>query len=467
MDHGRPGEVERQESADEDWKIQLIDRIYSVVAVVALLPLAMGIYTSLPGEQYFSIALYLCSYAVCVFCAFNRQIHYKIRALLLIVLVFGIGAAELYNESLAADGSLYLFFSVVITGIIFGRLWGFLIISLSVLMFIISALYWLANVENPPTDVALMPIDPVIWFAAALNFTFLVAILMTALDFVLRRLEKSLGQSHTLVGFLEKEIDERKRGEREREELERQLRQTQRLEAVGQLAGGVAHDFNNLLQAILGYGDLALDKVAKDSPIHEDLTQILKASERARVLVRQLLAFSRQQVLELTDVDLDLLISELIVMIQPVIGPDISLKCVPGCQGTIIYADRGQIDQILMNLCVNARDAMDGKGTLTVETGTAEFDEQYCETNSWARPGRYVVFGVTDTGCGMDPATQELVFEPFFTTKEHGKGTGLGLSTVFGIVHQHNGFLHIDSEPGKGTTFKVYLPVVTGIEPLK
>jgi signal transduction histidine kinase/ActR/RegA family two-component response regulator len=465
MIDGTPGEVGEEGLPDDSWKVQLIDRIYRVAAVVAILPLVIGIYTSLPGNQYFTIALYVSGYVVCIYCAFNRQIHYKLRALFLLSLVFSIGAAELYNESFAADGSLYLFVCVLITGIVFGRRWGFLVIFLSILMYVVSAVHWLSNVENPPSNVGLMPVSPVIWFAAALNFTFLVTILMTVLDLVLRRLEKTLGQSHSLVGHLEKEIDERKRGEQERQGLERQLRQTQRLEAVGQLAGGVAHDFNNLLQAILGYGDLALDKVSKDSPVHRDLTQVLKASDQAKVLVRQLLAFSRQQVLELTDVDLDVVIFDLIMMIRPVIGPHISLDYVPGSNGAIVRADRGQIDQILMNLCVNARDAMSGGGTLTIESSIAGFSESDCEKHSWASPGRYVAFSVADTGCGMDTATQELVFEPFFTTKKHGKGTGLGLSTVFGIVHQHKGFVHLDSEPGVGTTFRVYLPLATMLEP--
>ncbi|MDP6544255.1 MAG: MASE1 domain-containing protein [Phycisphaerae bacterium] len=253
---------------------------------------------------------------------------------------------------------------------------------------------------------------------------------------------------------------ERSRAEEDREKLATQLNQAQKMEAVGQLAGGVAHDFNNLLQAILGYGEMARSESAEEGPVREYVGEVLKAGHRAKTLVRQLLAFSRRQVLEMEDLDLNEVIADLMKMIRRVIGEHITLNILPGHDLGIVRADRGQIAQILTNLCVNSRDAMPEGGTITIETENARIDQAYCESHAWAAPGRYTLMSVTDTGCGMDDETLAQIFEPFFTTKELGKGTGLGLATVYGLVKQHEGQAEVHSEVGKGTTFKIYLPVV-------
>ena len=241
-------------------------------------------------------------------------------------------------------------------------------------------------------------------------------------------------------------------------ELNTQLRQSQKMEAVGQLAGGIAHDFNNLLQAILGYGYLALREVGADSPTHAFIEEIMRAGERATTLVSQLLAFSRRQVLDMKDVNLNDSIADVLKMLRRVIGEHITLDVISSHDLGIVRADPGQIDQILMNLCVNARDAMGKSGKITIETENVRIDDEFCEACTWARPGRYVLLSVTDTGCGMDQETLGKVFEPFFTTKDVGKGTGLGLATVYGVVRQHEGLVHVYSEVGQGTTFKIYLP---------
>ncbi len=246
----------------------------------------------------------------------------------------------------------------------------------------------------------------------------------------------------------------------DRKQLEEQLYQAQKMEAVGHLAGGVAHDFNNLLQVIQGYGEMALEE-SKGRTSHDDLKQVLGAADRATTLVRQLLAFSRKQILTLEDMDLSIVVSDLAKMIRRVIGAHIAfnIHSEPGLKS--IHADKGQFEQILMNLCVNARDAMPNGGTLTIETSNAKLDDSFCNINTWARPGHYVVLSVADTGIGMDEETRRHIFDPFFTTKEVGKGTGLGLSTVFGIVRQHDGLIHASSEAGVGTTFRIYLPMLT------
>lgn len=244
----------------------------------------------------------------------------------------------------------------------------------------------------------------------------------------------------------------------ERRRMEVQLRQAQKMEAVGQLAGGVAHDFNNILQAILGYGELMRMSIESGTPPHGELDEVLKAAQRAALLTRQLLAFSRKQVIELEPLALNDVVDELSNMIRRVIGEHIELVFVPDSKLKAVRADRGQVEQVLMNLCVNARDAMPNGGRLTLETSNVTLSETDCVAYEWVKPGKFVLLRVTDTGCGMDIETLGHVFEPFFTTKEMGKGTGLGLATVYGIVKQHEGFVNVQSAPGAGTSFCAYLP---------
>ncbi|MEA2085363.1 MAG: ATP-binding protein [Thermodesulfobacteriota bacterium] len=254
-----------------------------------------------------------------------------------------------------------------------------------------------------------------------------------------------------------RDITKRKRAEEQRDKTEIRLRQAQKMEAVGQLAGGVAHDFNNLLQVIQGYTDMALEDVEADSPAYAELKEVMKAAKRATTLISQLLAFSRRQVLELAYLDLNEVIADMMRMLRRVIGEHITLEVISGRDLGTVRADRGQIEQILVNLCVNAHDAMPMGGEITIETENVRIDEKFCESHPWAKPGRYILLSVTDTGCGMDKETLARVFEPFFTTKGIGKGTGLGLSTVYGLVNQHGGMVHVYSEIDKGTTFKIYL----------
>ncbi|MFA6243162.1 MAG: PAS domain S-box protein, partial [Candidatus Hydrogenedentales bacterium] len=276
---------------------------------------------------------------------------------------------------------------------------------------------------------------------------------------VLRNVSRTVigGQEQLVESFID--LTELKKAEADRLELEAQFRQAQKMEAVGQLAGGVAHDFNNLLQAIIGYGEIIKEEAGESGRFATELEEMLKAARRAAVLVRQLLAFSRRQMLELTDVNLGEVIDSLAKMIRRVIGEHITLTVRSREQIPNVRADKGQIEQVLMNLCVNSRDAMPEGGEIVVETQRVSFDEDDCRTYAWAKPGDYIVLSVTDTGAGMDEATQAHIFEPFFTTKGEGRGTGLGLATVYGIVRQHNGMITAHSEVGVGTTFRVYLPV--------
>ena len=243
----------------------------------------------------------------------------------------------------------------------------------------------------------------------------------------------------------------------ERRALEQQLQQSQKMEAIGRLAGGIAHDFNNLLMVISGYSEFLLDRLGPDPALRGPAQEIAGASQRASSLTRQLLAFSRKQMLAPKILDLNGVVTENLKMLTRVIGEDIDLVMVPAPSLGAVRADAGQIDQVIMNLAVNARDAMPSGGKLTIETSNVSLDEEYARFHAPLRPGDYVMLAISDTGLGMDSETQSHIFEPFFTTKGP-KGTGLGLSTVYGIVKQSGGYIWVNSEPGKGTSFKIYLP---------
>jgi signal transduction histidine kinase len=245
----------------------------------------------------------------------------------------------------------------------------------------------------------------------------------------------------------------------ERRALEQQLRQAQKMEAVGRLAGGIAHDFNNLLMVISGYSEFLLAGIGSDPALRGPAQEIANAAERATTLTRQLLAFSRKQMLAPKVVDLNAVVTENLKMLTRLIGEDISLVMVPSSDIGAVKADPGQIEQVVMNLAVNARDAMPQGGKLTIETANVTLGANYARFHSPVKPGDYVMLAISDSGMGMDTETQTHIFEPFYTTKGL-KGTGLGLSTVYGIVKQSEGYIWVYSEPGKGTTFKIYLPRV-------
>ena len=256
-----------------------------------------------------------------------------------------------------------------------------------------------------------------------------------------------------------RDITERRGAEDARKKLEQQLLQSQKMEAVGQLAGGIAHDFNNILTAIISYANLAQSGVPADDPSRAYVENVLVLANRAATLTQGLLAFSRKQILDQRPVDLNEIIMRVEKLLSRIIGEDITFRTDLVAEPLTVFADTGQMEQVLMNLAANARDAMPQGGTLTIATWRTGLDDEFVRMHGYGKPGDYAVVSVADTGEGMDEKTRQRIFEPFFTTKELGKGTGLGLSIVYGIIKQHNGYIDVYSEIGRGTNFKVYLPV--------
>ena len=240
--------------------------------------------------------------------------------------------------------------------------------------------------------------------------------------------------------------------------LERQLQQAQKMESIGRLAGGVAHDFNNVLSVIIGYSELLLNQIPPDDPIYGKIKAIYDAGSKASALTRQLLAFSRKQLLERKVISLNTIIKDFLKIFAKIVGEDIVFTTYLSPESCTVEADPGQIEQILMNLIINAKDAMPNGGEIIIETAVVQLDESYIEKHMEVKPGQYVLLSISDTGEGMDENVKSKIFDPFFTTKEQGKGTGLGLATVYGIVKQHDGYIYVYSEKNKGTTFKIYLP---------
>ncbi len=264
-----------------------------------------------------------------------------------------------------------------------------------------------------------------------------------------------------VTGFHIFEIDltDKRKAEQEKEKLQMQLIQSQKIESVGRLAGGVAHDFNNMLSIIYGYVGLMLNKIDEDNPFYASLSEVMKAAERSADLTRQLLAFARQQPVAPRLLDVNETIEKVLKMLRRLIGEDIELEWLPGKGIMSVLIDPSQVDQILTNLCINSRDAISGTGKIAIKTKCLVIDQAYCLGHPDAHPGSYVMITVSDNGCGMDRETINQIFEPFFTTKETGKGTGLGLATIYGIIRQNNGFVNVSSTPGTGSSFEILLPV--------
>jgi signal transduction histidine kinase/CheY-like chemotaxis protein len=318
-----------------------------------------------------------------------------------------------------------------------------------------AAVLWLVVGASAGWYVPVPVLRPPFDFFALTSLTILLAVAALAVDLLSSTMRKGLEQARH-------EIAERQKTEEQRAKLSGQLAQAQKMESVGRLAGGVAHDFNNMLGVIFGHTEMALQQIGPDHPLRDALQEIRKATVRSADLTRQLLAFARRQTVAPRVLDLNETVQGMLKMLQRMIGEEIRLDCHLRAGVWPVRVDPSQLDQMLVNLGVNARDAIRGVGTLSISTENTILDEAYCGEHPGSFPGEYVTLQVADDGCGMEKETLSHLFEPFFTTKHMGEGTGLGLATVYGAVKQNGGFIDVRSEPGRGTTFKIFLPRYAG-----
>ncbi|NQT87636.1 response regulator [bacterium] len=395
----------------------------------------------------------------------RKRLTIRQRAFLVVSAFFLLGAAGLLTWGLVGMGIPLLITCCVISAIFFEVRSGVFVLLAGVVVTTSVGLGVHLGSIVFNFDVKKYAEAPSSWFMAIVGLSVFTALILVCLKRLHGALLESIAVLHERSASLERaneqlttEIAERERTEEERARLETRLRQAQKMEAIGQLAGGMAHDFNNYLQAVSVCMDTCLDVLPEDHPVYADLEDIGKATERSAALTRQLLTFSRRKTLQLEWLDLNDVLKKLMKMLERLIGENVDLHVDANPEPGTVLADKGQIEQVLINLCINARDAMPEGGELRVGIRNVHFTEQDCESAPGVREGDYVLLEVSDGGMGMPTEIHERIFEPFFTTKDVGQGTGLGLSTVYAIVEQHGGWVDLVSEPGKGSRFGVYLP---------
>jgi signal transduction histidine kinase/CheY-like chemotaxis protein len=418
-----------------------------VIGITAVLDFMRG--------NYFTGSLYVAFFALLVGTLLIKTIPYAIRCAFVLFLIYFLATYEIFNWGIGTIGPVLYVTLIMFSSILVGTraAAGTILVCLASLISL-SIYHW--SILPPEDTRSAWQYVQSQWLPDIMNMAMVATMLTAFMELLLRGLQKSVQRTQEHVEELRSERNHLAETIKERDAAESQLIRAQKMEAVGQLAGGIAHDFNNLLQVVLGYGETSMMDVEPDTELYDNLDQITKAGERGKKLVRQLLAFSRRQVLELSDIQLNNVISEMDEILKLLLGEHVSIEFKPDHQLGTVRADRGQIEQVIVNLCVNARDAMPDGGTLTIETLGKESDDP-------AIRAEVAMVRVSDTGTGMSSETQEQIFEPFFSTKGPEEGTGLGLSTVFGIVHQHDGTIQCDSEPGNGATFTVTLPTVEAV----
>lgn len=432
--------------------LQLVLRVSAFLGVLVYVP---SVYALWKQGAFAIVAIDTMALATVFGLLVFDRIPFRWRAAVVCLLYYALGVGLLI--AVGSVSQIYLLGFSIVTVLLLG-----VRVGLGAAVLSSASLLAMGALDLAAPDMALRSVDRDFshWALIALNFTLINTLVTLAVGLVLAAVSKALKRETDGRISLERESANRKAAEAERDRSLAQLQQSQKMEAIGQLAGGVAHDFNNLLSVVLGYADLILADMESDDVTRGDVEEIRRAGERAAALTRQLLMFSRQQVIEPKVLDLNDVLSDVDKMLRRLVGEDVELTTIHGPSLGHIRADPGSVEQVIMNLVVNARDAMPVGGKLTIETANVLLDEEYARAHLEAKPGAHVMLAITDTGSGMDKSTLARIFEPFYTTKEKGKGTGLGLSTVFGIVQQSGGTVWVYSEVGVGTTFKVYLPRV-------
>ncbi|WP_439628304.1 response regulator [Gemmata sp.] len=447
----------------ETWRERVLELGLKVCAVLGSVVYVPSVAVAVRSEKWVVAAVDTAAIVAVVALHRLRSRGYRPRAVAFSLVLYAVGVALLVEVGPICQ--IYLFGFSIIATLLLGVRVGMLAVVLNATSLMAVGL---AGHGSPAMAVSWHPTGPVAWVVTTMNFVLVNFVLVLAVGVVLATLERIARREGEARDDLERERAELvsanaalDRQVREREALESQLVQARKMEAVGQLAGGVAHDFNNLLTVINGYSELVRDALPDGDGHREMLTQVRDAGERAANLTRQLLAFSRRQVLAPQVLDPNAAVANVEALLTRLIGEDVRVATVlrPGVGR--IRVDPGQFEQVVINLAVNARDAMPAGGRLTIETANLDLTREGTPGDWGAPPGAYVALLVSDTGCGMPAEVQARVFEPFFTTKELGKGTGLGLSTVFGIVRQSGGFIDVSSEVGVGTRFRILFPAVT------
>lgn len=410
--------------------------------------------------------LYLIVVAVTLF---SRQLPFNLSAGVVLGGLYLIAIFNLSSFSFAGAGiELGITISVLAT-VLSGTQKGLITAAIFLVTLLAIGSGFIFGALDVSPNMPATTTETISWITAGSAFSLFSGTLIISSGMLQQHLIRALSSLKSNSEKLEKanadltsEIKSRRETEARLVQSENRLTQAQKMESVGRLAGGVAHDYNNISSIIIGYSEFALEKVEKSAPLYEELMEIYTAAKRSTDITRQLLAFARQQTIAPKVLDLNNTIESMLKMLRRLIGEDIDLAWRPGMDVWQVKIDPSQIDQILANLCINARDAIADVGKVTIETENISFDEDYCADHAGFVPGEYVLLAVSDDGIGMARETLDKIFEPFFTTKGQGKGTGLGLATVYGIVKQNDGFINVYSEPDKGTSIKIYMPRHTG-----
>jgi signal transduction histidine kinase/ActR/RegA family two-component response regulator len=457
---------------EETWRADLLRIVLRTSAVLGAIVYLPSVWLSLSLGMVGVAVMDTVAIGIILALNYFDRLPVKLRAVCACLVLYVLGAGLMIF--VGAISQIYLFGSSLLCTLLVSSRWGFGTVVLNAVTMLAIGFVGIAAPEMVVPNWDRSSLE---WTVITANFVFMNACLVLALGAVLGALESALERAKTARKEIERErvelvklneslaleVRERIRTEEAHEKLEAQLRQAQKMEAVGQLAGGVAHDFNNMLSVILGNAHLTLSSLAQDDVRREDMQEVVDAARRSADLTNQLLAFARQQPIIPAVLDLNEVVESSVSMLRRLIGEDVDLVWKPGAELHRIVMDSTQIHQILANLAVNARDSIAGVGKLVIETRNVSFDAAFCATHAGYAPGDYVQLSVSDSGAGMDKATLAKVFEPFFTTKEVGKGTGLGLAMVYGIVQQNGGLIHADSEPGQGATFRIQLRQCDGM----
>ena len=445
------------------WRKLIFKGLFSGLLIFAAIPYGLSVYHAIQHELWINLAMYTVSYTLVFLIVVLEPISFRVKAVTGIAILYALGLVALLFAETGGSGTVYLMSISIMATVLVGTRLGMVTLLTNALT-LIGVGYLVAN-----DSLAWVHGDPLafrVYLLKGTTFLFLNSTITISVAFLVRSLESHFIQAQTQAHTLQQVNDQLMENQARQKKLESQLIQAQKMESVGRLAGGVAHDFNNMLTVIKGHSELSMFAISRANPVYKDLKEIHEAAGRAEDLTRQLLAFARKQTIAPRPLDLNATVESMLRMLGRLMGEQIELAWHPEPHLPAVNMDPSQLDQVLANLCVNARDAISGVGQVTIESARVTLDPAYCHSHAEFVPGDYVVLSVTDTGCGMDPRTTDQMFDPFFTTKSMGEGTGLGLSTVYGIVKQNQGIIQVKSEPGHGTCLRIYLPSAAADSPV-